>query len=144
MYKVVGGLVAYSDGLHPRNDPEGYRQQCWMAVDNAVRLAEGFAHHGFSSVIEGLEEDCRPGTGWSDKALANLPSHSVALVCSEVVLKNRWEVREQESAVPVTILDSLIWYQQNVGLFDTVVDTSSTSPDEAAEVIYGRVTESTI
>ena len=29
-YKVVGGLVAYSAGKHPREDPEEYERQCWM------------------------------------------------------------------------------------------------------------------
>ncbi len=62
-YMIVGGLVAGSGGTPPSQAPVEYQRQCWLGVANAVRLAQGFAVEGFSSVIEGLENDCRPGTG---------------------------------------------------------------------------------
>src|SRR5271166_800881 len=66
-YMIVGGLVASSGRTPPSQAPEEYRRQCWLGVANAVRLAQGFATEGFSSVIEGLENDCRPGTGWIER-----------------------------------------------------------------------------
>ena len=72
-YMIVGGLVAESGGISPSKAPEEYHRQCWLGVGNAVGLAERFANEGFSSVIEGLEDDCRPGTGWIERSFLDIP-----------------------------------------------------------------------
>lgn len=137
-YMVVGGLVAYSAGLHPSKAPGAYRQQCWMGVDNAVRLAHGFATYGFSSVIEGLEDACRPGTGWAARAFGLQPVCTVALLCDEAVVLQRWQSRGGGDQLPQQVQEDLRWYQCHQALFDCVVDTASHSPEHSAELIYHR------
>ena len=83
---IVGGLVAHSAGTPPSQAPIEYQRQCWLGVANAVRLAQGFATEGFSSVIEGLENDCRPGTGWIEERSLGTPFERTAVVCTEAVL----------------------------------------------------------
>ena len=45
-YMVRGGLVAYSRGTPPWEQPEEYKRQRRLGVENAVRLARGFAAAG--------------------------------------------------------------------------------------------------
>jgi energy-coupling factor transporter ATP-binding protein EcfA2 len=136
-YMVVGGLVAHSGGMSPDRAPEEYVRQCWLGVTNAVRLAEGFAAAGFSSVIEGLEDDCRPGTGWIERTFPDSAVCSVALVCSEVELSERWQQRGWGSELSPGAQADLRWYRENGPLFAGVVDTSGHSAEENAEVIHG-------
>ena len=140
-YKVVGGLVAYSRGLHPRDHPESYSEQCWMGVDNALRLAEGFASKGFSTVIEGLEDDCIPGSGWSHPTLARHRTLTVALIPDEAVVVERWKQRTGEETLPRRQCESLAWYRANEGVFD-LADSGSATPDQIAEAIYTRCVSS--
>ena len=68
-YKVAGGLVALSAGKHPDEDPEEYARQSALGDRNAVALCHGFGEDGFSSVVEGLDDDRQPGTGWIEAQL---------------------------------------------------------------------------
>jgi hypothetical protein len=85
-YMIGGGLVACSGGTPPGQAPEEYKRQCWLGVANAVRLAKGFAAEGFSSVIEGLENDCHPGTGWIERTFPGYSVCSMAPVCAKAEL----------------------------------------------------------
>jgi energy-coupling factor transporter ATP-binding protein EcfA2 len=136
-YMVVGGLVAHSGGTPPDQAPEEYRRQCWLAVANAVRLAEGFATEGFSSVIEGLENDCRPGTGWIERTFPGYSVCSVAVVCAEAVLSERWRQRGWDSRLSPEVLHELLWYRANSSLFACLVDTTEHSPERNVEILYG-------
>jgi chloramphenicol 3-O-phosphotransferase len=135
-YMIVGGLVAGSGGTPPSQAPEEYRRQCWLGVANAVRLAHGFAAEGFSSVIEGLEDDCRPGMGWAERSLPGYSVCSVAVVCAEDVLSERRRQRGWDSKLPAGVLEELRWYRENSSLFDCVVDTTVNSPEENAEILH--------
>jgi len=135
-YMIVGGLVASSGGTPPSQAPEEYQRQCWLGVANAVRLAHGFAAGGFSSVIEGLENDCRPGTGWAERGFPGYLVCSVAVVCAEEVLSERWRQRGWDSELSPGVLEELRWYRENSSLFECVVDTTVNSPEENAETLH--------
>ena len=135
-YKVVGGLVAYSAGKHPNTDPDEYRRQCWMGVENAVRLAEGFSEHGFSSVIEGLDDECRPGTGWIEMHLGRYQVLTVALLCRADILSQRWQERGWGSSLPDRVFEELRWYRDHRTLFDCTLDTTTDLPEQGAESVY--------
>jgi energy-coupling factor transporter ATP-binding protein EcfA2 len=136
-YMVVGGLVAHSGGMPPDQAPDEYRRQCWLGVVNAVRLAEGFAAAGFSSVIEGLEDECRPGTGWIERTFPGIEVCSVALICSEAELSERWRQRGWGRELSPVAMGGLRWYRENGSLFAGVVDTTGHSGEEDADVIHG-------
>jgi energy-coupling factor transporter ATP-binding protein EcfA2 len=136
-YMVGGGLVAHSGGTPPDQAPEEYRRQCWLAVANAVRLAEGFATEGFSSAIEGLENDCRPGTGWIERTFAAYSVRAVAVVCEEAVLSERWRQRGWDNRLSPEVVDELRWYRENSSLFACVVDTTEHSPEQNVEILHG-------
>jgi energy-coupling factor transporter ATP-binding protein EcfA2 len=135
-YMVVGGLVAHSGGMSPDLAPEEYVRQCWLGVANAVRLAEGFAAAGFSSVIESLEDECRPGTGWIERRFPGIEVCSVALICSEAELSERWRQRGWSSELSPGAMAELRWYRENGSLFAGVVDTTGHSAEENADVIH--------
>ena len=135
-YMIVGGLVADSGGISPSQAPQEYERQCWLGVENAIGLAERFAAEGFSSVIDGLEDDCRPGTGWIERSL---PAHSVcsvALDCAEPVLSERWEERGWGSQLSPQVIEQLRWYRKNNSLFTCLVDTTIRAPEENAEILH--------
>lgn len=136
-YMIVGGLVAGSGGTPPSQAPEEYRRQCWLGVANAVRLAQGFATEGFSSVIEGLENDCRPGTGWIERTFPGYSVCSVALVCAETVLSERWRQRGWDSHLSPEVAEELRWYRENSALFACVLDTTRRSLEENVEILHG-------
>jgi 2-phosphoglycerate kinase len=136
-YMIVGGLVAHSAGSSPSQAPEEYRRQCWLGVTNAVRLAEGFAAAGFSSVIEGLEDECRPGTGWIEQTFADYSVCSAAVVCSERALEERWRQRNWDHQLAESVKQDLRWYQENRARFACVVDTTRQSAEESAETLRG-------
>jgi chloramphenicol 3-O-phosphotransferase len=134
-YMVVGGLVAGSAGTPPHEAPEEYRRQCWLSVANAVRLAHGFASEGFSSVIEGLEEDCRPGTGWIERTFPGRPVITVAVVCADEVLSKRWRERGWGEQLSDDAAASLRWYRENQPLFTCAVDTTDRVPEEIIAIL---------
>jgi energy-coupling factor transporter ATP-binding protein EcfA2 len=134
-YMIVGGLVAGSGGTPPSQAPEEYQRQCWLGVANAVRLAEQFATEGFSSVIEGLEDDCRPGTGWIERSFPGYSVCSVAVVCAEAVLSERWGQRGWGSHLSPQAIEELRWYRENRSLFACLVDTTEHSPEENADIL---------
>ena len=135
-YMIVGGLVASSGGTSPSQAPEEYRRQCWLGVANAVRLAEGFASEDFSSVIEGLEDDCRPGTGWIERTFPRHSVCSVAVVCGEAVPSERLRQRGWDSHLSPEVIHQLRWYQENSSRFSCMVDTTEHSPEENARVLH--------
>lgn len=130
-YLVRGGLVALSRGRSPWDDPAEYARQ-FALERNAVRLAEEFARAGFSSVIEGLGDDCRPHTPWIKRSFAGLPVRALALVCSEDALHARLRERGWDARLLVMADEELAWYLHNARFFEQVIDTTGTSPDEAA------------
>jgi energy-coupling factor transporter ATP-binding protein EcfA2 len=134
-YMIVGGLVAHSGGTPPSEAPEEYQRQCWLGVANAVRLAERFAADGFSSVIEGLDDECRPGTGWIERSFPGYSVCSVAVVCAEAVLSERWGQRGWRSDLSPQAIEELRWYRENRSLFACLVDTTEHSPEENAEIL---------
>jgi hypothetical protein len=136
-YMIVGGLVAHSGGTPPSQAPEEYRRQCWLGVANAVRLTEGFAAEGFSSVIEGLEDECRPGTGWIERTFPDYSVCSVAVVCSEAVLAERWQQRGWGCQLSQSAKAELRWYGENRSYFACLVDTTERSAEESAEALDG-------
>ena len=141
-YKVVGGLVAYSGGVHPKEAPDEYKAQCWMGVENAVVLARNFAAHGFSAVIEGLEDGCRPGTGWAGLPFGSMPVFHVALICDESNLLKRITERGWGDGVSLSagFKRDHAWYHSHQDLFDCTVRTDENSPEAAAERLYSFVT----
>jgi hypothetical protein len=108
-----------------------------LGVANAVRLAEGFAAEGFSSVIEGLEDDCRPGTGWIEQTFPGYSVCSVAVVCSEAVLAERWQQRGWGRHLSQSAKAELRWYVENRSYFACLVDTTERSAEESAEALDG-------
>jgi energy-coupling factor transporter ATP-binding protein EcfA2 len=128
-YMIVGGLVASSGGTPPGHAQEEYHRQCWLGVANAVRLAQGFATEHFSSVIEGLEDDCRPGTGWIERTFPGYSVCSVAVVCAEAVLSQRWRQRGWDNDLSPEVTEALRWYRANSSLFTCIVDTTEHSPE---------------
>jgi energy-coupling factor transporter ATP-binding protein EcfA2 len=136
-YMIVGGLVAGSGGTPPSQAPVEYQRQCWLGVANAVRLAQGFATEGFSCVIEGLENDCRPDTGWIELTFPECSVCSVAVVCAEAVLSERRRQRGWDYHLSPEVLEELRWYRKNSALFDCMVDTTERSPEENVEILNG-------
>ena len=135
-YMIVGGLVADSGGISPSQAPEEYHRQCWLGVGNAVGLAERFAAEGFSSVIEGLEDDCRPSTGWIERSFPGYSVCSVALVCEEPVLSQRWFQRGWGNHLTPQAIDELRWYRENSSLFTCLVDTTDHTPERNAKILH--------
>jgi energy-coupling factor transporter ATP-binding protein EcfA2 len=135
-YMIVGGLVAHSGGTPPSQAPVEYERQCWLGVANAVRLAQGFAAEDFSSVIEGLENDCRPGTGWIERTFPGYAVWSAAVLCTEAVLSERWQQRGWGDQLSAEAVKELRWYQENRSLFACVVDTTEHSREANLEVLH--------
>ena len=132
-YMIAGGLVAWSGGDSPLEQPEEYERQCALGCRNAVALARGFGAAGFSSVIEGLGDECRPSTGWIEENFGALPVRSAVLICDLPVLESRWVERGGPTAkLPSPILKDLEWCRENASMFDAVVDTSWLKPERAA------------
>ncbi len=139
-YKVVGGLVAYSGGAKPKDAPEEYAAQCRLGEENTVLLARNYATHGFSSVIEGLGEDCRPGTGWAEAQFGELPVLHVLLMCDhETALARMIERGWKRDGLSKGFKRDQAWYQDNQEQFDITVSTDEHSVVEAAQHIYERV-----
>ena len=134
-HMVVAGLVTYDGRLSPAQQSEEYRQQCRPSVENAVRLAHGFAEYGFSSVIDGLEDECRAGSDWAESNFPAFTVANVAVVCNEIELTRRWSGRGWGNGLPQVVRDSLEWYRDNASRFDIVVDAT----DDPAEVNASRV-----
>jgi predicted kinase len=128
-YLVVGGLVACSAGRRPMDDPEGYREQCWMGVDQAVRLAHGFAARGFSSVIEGLEDECLTDRDWVPRAFPGLGTRTVLLSCDRAVLAQRWSERGWTSTLSADFVERARTLR---GLCDDSIDTTHGTSDDNA------------
>jgi energy-coupling factor transporter ATP-binding protein EcfA2 len=136
-YMIVAGLVASSGGTPPSQAPKVYHRQCWLGVANAVRLAQGFATENFSSVLEGLENDCRPGTGWIERTFPGYSVCSVAVVCADAVLSERWRHRGWDNRLSPEVTEELRWYRENSSLFASMVDTSEHSPEENTKMMNG-------
>lgn len=139
-YKIVGGLVAYSAGDKPWEHPEEYERQARLGLRNAVRLARGFAAEGFSSVVDGLERDCLPGSGWAEARFRNLDVFHIAVVCDEPTLAARWNLRDWPGdTLFKSVLEELAWYRANPSLFDGLVDTTAVDPESAADAVASQL-----
>ncbi len=140
-YKVAGGLVALSAGTNPGEDPAEYERQSALGERNAVALCHGFAEEGFSSVVEGLGENCLPGTGWIEEHLRT-QVRSALLVCSDEELERRWPLDNRDPRFLPFILKSLEWFREQADRFGVVFDTTGLQPDEAAERLQGALDHS--
>lgn len=139
-YKIVGGLVAYSAPDKPWEHPEEYERQARLGLQNAVRLAQGFAAEGFSSVLDGLEKDCLPGSGWAEAHFHDLNVFNIAVVCDEATLAKRWNLSDWPGdAFFKSVLEELAWYRSNGSLFHGLVDTTDMGPEAAAETVAGQL-----
>ena len=135
-YLVRGGLVAWSRGASPAEEPAEYARQCELGYRNAAVLCRQFAAEGFSTVIEGLGDGCHPGSGWAERELRGLRVWSAALVCSSGELARRLAARPAWPDAPrAAAQKELAWYLANTARFDCAVDTSHTSPRAAASAI---------
>jgi hypothetical protein len=134
-YKVQGGLVAYSKGISPDRAPAEYSLQSEMACKNAVLLASGFADHGFSSVIDGLDERYLRRKTWLMIQLPSARLIQVGVFCDPSTLLGRRVGRGWPEGLPDGIEEKLNWYRENRGGFDYVIDTSITSVDLLAPIL---------
>ena len=123
-------------GTSPDEAPEEYRRQCWLSVANAVRLAHGFATEGFSTVIEGLEDECRPGTGWIERTFPRWPVITVAVVCAERGPVERWRRErgwgDQLSDAP---RQRCVGIERTSHCLRVAVDTTDRVPEETIEIL---------
>lgn len=142
-YMVRGGLVAYRRGRSPVEHPREYARQFALAERNAVALCHEFARDGFSTVVEGLGDACRPDTAWIRASFPSLPVRVAALVCDEDTLRARCAERDWPRELDRMALDEARWYQANGERFECVLDTSSLAPDEAARVLLERLAAAT-
>ncbi len=139
-YKVVGGLVAYRAVNKSWDYPEEAARQARIGLRNAVRLARGFAEEGFSSVVDGLERECIPGSGWGETQFPDLAVYNIVVTCDEATLAKRWNLTDwPEDAARKTALKELAWYRSKSSLFDGVVDTTHTDPEAAADAVASQV-----
>ena len=134
-YMVQGGLVAMSGGRPPGDDPEEYMRQCRLAVRNAATLARGFARDGFSTVIEGLDDEDRPPESEVARALGDLRSVCAALVCHEAILSERLVERGIHASTVAHLVGLDRWYRDHAEAFDILVDTGEASPSDSANRI---------
>ncbi len=141
-YMVRGGLVAYSRGRSPLEDPREYERQFALAERNAVALCHEFARDGFSSVVEGLGDACRPGSDWIRASFPTLPVRVAALVCDEATLRARCAERDWPRELDRMAQDEARWYRENAERFECVLDTSSLRPDEAARLLLDHLARS--
>ena len=131
---IVGGLVGWSRGASPLKYPAEYARQCALAERNAVALCHQFALDGFSSVVEGLRDECLPNTTWIRDSFGSLPVRTAALLCEPGVLGKRlidrgWENEKLRRAV----IDQSARYRRKEDLFDYVLDTTATDALSAAQ-----------
>jgi hypothetical protein len=134
-YKVFGGLVAHSRGVHPNNAPAKYGLQCEMANQNAVLLAGGFAEYGFSVVIDGLEEKYANQRSWLAIQIPSVRLISVGLFCDRLTLQVRRAQRGWPPELPDGTDEKLAWYRANRGGFDYVIDTSLEGTDPLSSLL---------
>lgn len=138
-YMVRGGLVAYSRGRSPLEHPREYEHQFALAARNAVVLCRELARDGFSAVVEGLGDECRPDTEWIATSFPTLPARAVALVCDDATLRSRCAERDWPRHLDRRALEEARWYRENSARFECVVDTSAIAPDEAARLLLDRL-----
>ena len=137
-YKIVGGLLRGPwEAKQMGRKPAAFVKQRLIADENAVILARNFATHGFSSVIEGLEDSHRPGTGWSESQFGTLPVIQVLLMCDEETSQKRLTERGWEDHhLRPGFKRNRAWYLEHQYLFDLTVRTDKNSSEEAAELIF--------
>lgn len=134
-YKVIGGLVAHSAGMHPDHAPAEYALQCEMAGRNALLLASSFADYGFSCVIDGLEEKYARRKSWIASQIPSARVITVGLFCDCHTLQYRRAQRGWLPNLPDGIEHKLTWYRANQGGFDFVVDTGGDDIDSLARIL---------
>jgi predicted kinase len=135
-YKVIEGLVAHSGGIQPHLDPDGYSLQCDMASRNAILLARGFSDHGFSSVIDGLQERYARRQAWLASQLPSARLIKVGLFCDGRTLRMRRVERGWHPKLPKGTSQKLNWYRKNRGGFDCVIDTAQVDSDLLAPILH--------
>ena len=133
-YKVVGGLVAYSDGTRPERAPEEYERQCWMGVESAVAIARVHQKYGFSCVMEGLEDECEPDSRWIEEHLTEFNVVTVGLVCDLPTVEARWRAREGLPP-PKHLPGRMESVTTKRDRFDYFLDTGTLSVEHAAEAV---------
>ena len=94
-------------------------------MKSGVAIARVHGEHGFSCVIEGLEDECEPGTGWIEEHLDGLQVLTVALVCDLPTLEARWADREG-LPTPKQLAPSYESYSRRRDRFDCFPGRSNT------------------
>jgi predicted kinase len=136
-YQRRGGLVAWSRGTSPEQAPQEYEAQCRQALALALVQARHYIGLGISICIEGLEDDCIPGSPWARAAWAGIPVHHLLLECPEVVAVARLSERGM-AFTPERRGEHARW-RALAGGFDQVVSTAMESPAALAERIVARL-----
>ena len=134
-YMVQGGLVAASGGRPPGEDVEEYARQGRLAVRNGNTLALGVAREGFSSVIEGLDDEDRPPEGEAARVLGEHRIVYAALVCREATLTARLVERGLHASIVAHLVDLDRWCRDHADAFDILVDTGEDTPQACADGI---------
>ena len=139
--KIVGGHVGGPRDPNRKDAPDAHAEQRKIADENASILAQNFAAHGFSSVIEGLENSRRPGTGWSESRFGAIPVFLVLLMCDEETALKRLTGRGWGDGVNLRpgFKRDRAWYLDHQDLFDLTVRTDEHSPERVAKLIYDGV-----
>lgn len=139
-YMVRGGLVAWSRGKTPMDDAAEYTRQCELGYKNAVALCREFSSAGFSAVVEGLGDQCRPGTGWIEREFAGLGAQSILLLCTPNELERRLDGRPNwPSELTKAALQQLSWYESNRSTFDVAIDTTELGAGQVARALLQRI-----
>ncbi|MBA3707381.1 MAG: AAA family ATPase [Planctomycetes bacterium] len=136
-YMVIGGLVAGSAGTRPEYDLDGYREQCRLGDDNAVRLASGFAERGFSSVIEGFDDDRILDQVVLARSFSGSVVKTVLLTCRRDVLSSRWAARGWGSRLPAEMgQQERAFLSVCSGSIDTTTGSAGDQADRALRIVF--------
>jgi hypothetical protein len=139
--KIIGGHVGSPRDPGVLDAPAAHTQQRLIADENASLLAHNFIAHGFSAVIEGLEDTRNPGKGWVESHFETVPLLNDLLMCDEETFLKRLTERGWADGVNLKPgrKRNFDWYLDNQDRFDFSVRTDVHSPDRAADLIYDAV-----
>jgi hypothetical protein len=136
-YQRRGGLVAWSRGGSPAQAHEEYLAQCRQADELAVMQARYYLALGISACIEGLEDDCIPGSPWAASAWAGLRVHHVLVGCAEPEASAR--LAERGMAFTADRAAEHARWRALAGCFDQVVATDASPPAALAHEVIARL-----
>lgn len=139
-YMIVGGLVAFSGGASPLDEPDEYERQCELGLANAVMLARSFLSGGFSVVLDGLSDQCRPPWGWTARTFPDHRTVDVLLTCTERELVRRGADRGWwTDTLPEGVATQLAHDRANGSQYTCAIDTTGRSASAVAEAIARHI-----